>query len=144
MLLDKHTLPFFGSKEIGEITVGDVQQFFNSKAHLSMSTNKHIRYLLNGIFDSALEDDLVTRNVMSSKRLTIRGGEKPREALTSEQVQDICSHMPELGLRHRLLLSLLLYTGMRRGEILALEWKNVDMDGGLTKSINIADLSIYL
>ena len=131
LLLDKHILPFFKGKMLNEITVSDIQAFFNGKANLSLSTNKHIRYLLNGIFESALEDNFITRNVMGSKRLTIRGSEKTREALTLEQVQDICRQFPKLSLQDRLLLSLLMYTGMRRGEILALHWKYVDLDNGM-------------
>ncbi len=128
LLLEKHILPYFGARVLSAITVSDVQQFFNGKSTLSLSTNKHIRYLLNGILDSALEDNLVSRNVMVSKRLVVRGSEKPRKALSVEQVRDICLHMPKLCLQDQLLLSLLLYTGMRRGEILALEWSQVDFD----------------
>ena len=128
LLLERHIIPYFTKRILSEITVSDIQEFFNGKSKLSLSTNKHIRYLLNGIFESALEDNLISRNIMSSKRLTIRGSEKTREALTTEQVQDICKQLPKLNLQDRLFLSLLMYTGMRRGEILALDWKHVDLD----------------
>lgn len=139
MLMVNYIIPFFKKKDVNEITVSDIQRFFNSMSDLSLSTKKHIRYLLNGIFDSAMEDGLIPRNIATSKRITVTGKECPRSALTPEQVRDICQHMQELDLQQRLLISLFLYTGMRRGEVLALEWRNVDMDRALIHVIQSVD-----
>ncbi len=130
-LLSKHILPYFGGKHISAITLNDVQKFFNTKSNLSESTNKHIKYMLSGIFQSAVEDGYMDRDLTKSTRLTISRKRTERQALEQADVQDILANLNKLTERERLLIVLLLFTGMRRGELLALKWQDIDLENGL-------------
>lgn len=130
-LLSKHILPYFGEKNISTITLNDVQKFFNTKASLSESTNKHIKYILSGVFQSAVEDGYMKRDLTKSTRLTISRKKTERQALELDDVQDILSNLNKLSQQEQLLIVLLLFTGMRRGELLALRWQDIDLKEGL-------------
>ena len=69
-----------------------------------------------------------------SKRLTYSKKKTFREALSIEDAQDIITNLPKLELKDRLLVALLLFTGIRRGEALGLQWEDIDFD---RKLINI-------
>jgi len=63
-----------------------------------------------------------------SKRLTYSKKKTVREVLAIEDAQDIIYNLPWLELKDRLLVALLIFTGIRRGEALGLQWKDVDFD----------------
>ena len=115
-MMDKHILPFFWKMHLDEITTKDIQQFYNCKSNYSREYLKHMKYLINGILQSALEDKLITENPMDSKRLTMSKKATERQALTEEAAKDIIAHIPSLeNPQHQLLIALLIYTGLRRG-----------------------------
>lgn len=127
--LKNHVIPFFKGKHVGEITTKDVQDFYNAKKNLSASVNRQCRTLLIGIFNSALEDGLIAKSPMTSTRLTIISKKvKTREPLTPEQIKDIEANLHKLCTEDKTLLALLMYTGMRRGEMLGLRWSDIDFD----------------
>ena len=127
-MMERHILPFFGSMRLCDIHTPDIQRFFNEKRRYSTSYIKHMKYLISNIMESAMEDQLITSNPVSSKRLTMPKRVKEREALNLEQVMDILAHIPDLkDPEQERLLMLLLFTGMRRGELIALRWEDVDL-----------------
>lgn len=124
--IQKHLLPYFEGKRLDEITTADIQGFYNSKAHLAHSTVHCMAVILHGTFQSAIEDGYLLRNPTESKRLSMTDKKTERNALPAETVVDIIRNLWRLEDFDRLLLSLLLFTGMRRGEALGLRWEDID------------------
>lgn len=127
--LKNHVIPYFDGKHVDEITTKDVQAFYNAKANMSASMNRHFRTLLIGVFNSAVEDGLIEKSPMASTRLTIISKrETPRNSLHPEQIKNIQNNLHQLCTPDKTLLALLMYTGMRRGEMLGLRWYDIDFD----------------
>ena len=122
----KHIIPYFEGKRLDEITTADVQGFYNSKAHLAHSTVHCMAVILHGTFQSAIEDGYLVRNPTESKRLSMTDKKTERNALPAETIGDIIRNLWRLEDFDRLLLALLLFTGMRRGEALGLRWEDID------------------
>ncbi len=79
-------------------------------------------------FDGAVEDDLIPKNPFRSKRLRLIGKESAIvKAYTEDEFRDFEKEvLPLLEKNARLFAAITLYTGMRRGEICALRWEDID------------------
>ena len=99
----------------------------NREAGLSDSTVRLVYTVCRAMLDIAVRDGLVRRNAAAAvKRPTI----KPSEAryLTVAEVGRLLA--AARGDRLEPLIVLMLGTGLRRGEALALHWNDVDLAGG--------------
>ena len=130
-LLRKHINPFFGEMMIGQISVSTVQRFYDAKCDLSKSTLHQCSVILHQIFKAAIEDRLIDFNPTESVRLTYSQRVQPREALQDEDIRDIIRQLPRLKGSDSRLINLMIYTGMRRGEIVGLRWEDIDFDNDL-------------
>ena len=93
------------------------------RKHLAASTRRTCYIVLYGVFADAVKDDLLTRNVVA---LSDRPKVEKEEAafLTVDQVAALLKAAD--GSRYRALFEVLVMTGMRRGEALALRWADID------------------
>lgn len=129
----KHLLPEFGAMNLYDIRPFDVQSYFDSKSDLALKTQKEHYNVLCAFFDYAVDDEdvLLPRNPARSKHVTVKYSEKDsqiRDALPSEVIREIIDKIEDLPLMQRRLMALLLFSGMRRGEILGLRWEDFDFD----------------
>ena len=129
----KHLLPEFGNRNMFEIKPFDIQTYFDSKADLSLKTQREHYNVLCALFDYAMDDErvLLPRNPARSRHVTLGQSNKPtvvREALTSDVIQEIISQIGDLPDDQRRLMALFLFTGMRRGEVLGLRWEDLDLE----------------
>jgi len=131
-VLKKHLIPTFGEMDVSAITIDDVQRFMNSKSNMSRKSIHEMVMVLGMILECAVEDGLLPRNPARSKRLRNPSRKvTTRNALTSAELTDIISHLHLLTEeRDRMMLVLLIFTGMRRNEVLGLRWDDVDLTGG--------------
>lgn len=124
----KHILPYFRSANLSDIKQKDVQSFLNSKSTYSYSSLQKLRTILSGIFEYAIANDYCHKNPVKgtqlSRKSTDRTGEK--KAYTYQQALEVISLAQNI--KNGTDIIVLLKTGLRRSELLALQWKNVDME----------------
>jgi integrase len=122
-----YIVPELGDVQLQKLTPGQVQALYTKiwKRGLSSKTVNSIHGLLHKALDDAVKAGLVARNVCESVTAprVIKRRAKP---LTVEQARQLF----EAARGHRLevLLTLAVVTGMRRGELLALRWSDVDLE----------------
>ena len=89
---------------------------------MARGTKAKIRNILSAIFTHALRYRWVTRNPIREVRQSAKRERIPSK-LTAGELGRLMSQLESL---YRVMLLLLVPTGMRRGEILALQWKDID------------------
>lgn len=116
-----------GQQFLKDIQQKDLQKFLNEKKHLSTSSLKKIKELLNNSFKYAISNNLIRINPVTDVKLPKSDVEtKGIEILTiNEQRAYIASTPDEL---YGLPCLVALFTGMRLGEVMALKWNNIDFN----------------
>jgi len=123
--LKNHILPAFGSTSICEVSPSHVSDFFRNLEgkKLSSKTLLNVYQLLHVMFEVALEYDLIENNPVRKKLHRPRHTHKKMPIWSAENVQKILLEVP---LRWRAAFWCIALSGVRLGELLALQWKDVD------------------
>lgn len=118
----------FGSKAVGNITVADLQAYYNEiRARASTSTaNRHLS-LLKSVFNRAIAWELFRGQNPAAK---IAKGKEPTNRLRYLSQAELQRLLGLSDAKIYPILACALLTGMRRGEIMALTWANVDLNQG--------------
>ncbi len=126
-LINGYIIPALGHLKLEKLTPQHVKSLYNQKAKdgLAAKTINSIHGVLHEALKNAVLWNLVSRNVcdvVSPPRMV----KTEKQSLTMEQahklLESVRSHRLEM------LLTLALTTGMRRGEMLALRWADIDLE----------------
>lgn len=118
-----------GKMVIKDIKKTNVEEFINTKSYLSKSSMSKIKIMLNMIFKSAISDTLTRSNPIID--VSLPNSEVKKKQIEVLTVDEQAKYMHALEKENkRMLLLTILYSGMRVGEVIALKWKNVDLDKG--------------
>ncbi len=133
-IIKNHIKPKFGEWRIDLITTNSIQKWFNELAKTySKETILKIKNTLSPVFDAAVEDEMITRNPIKSKRLENNGREvESHKALPTEKINEIKMGLPEMDQKAKWMGGLLSYTGMRYEEVLGCRFEDLSTDGWLT------------
>ncbi len=128
-MIDTHLMPVFGDMQLRLITKDAAQRFLTAKAEgdLSWKTVKHIRTAFGTILEAAVRDDLLISNPVRKTRMPRRGVVDEKAPIAPEGLKALIEKLAEPS---RSIASLLAMTGLRIGELLALRWQDVDLQGG--------------
>jgi integrase len=98
---------------------------------LDAATVKDVRRALSSIYAVAIKKELVTKNPVKNSTLP-KTEDKTRLFLDAAQCKQILSILrEEVAPQFRAMVSTLIYTGMRSGELLALRWCDIDFATGI-------------
>jgi len=125
-----HLIPALGHIKLQKLTTERVQEFCAQKQNegYKPKTTVLIHSVLSSALENAVKWELVGRNV--AKRVTLpRIGRYEARTLTVEQATELLE--VARGSRVEAALLVALTTGMRRGELLALRWGDIDFEKGL-------------
>lgn len=130
--LDKWVYPAIVDIKLPEITSAQISALLldmqgKGKAH---ATVVKVYTILNSLFKMAYLSDMIARNPMDKvERPKPRKDEiKPQtaQAYTAQEVRDILTALEGEPLKWRAFIHLLIDTGVRRGEALAVQWEDID------------------
>jgi integrase len=115
-----------GDMYMSDVRLDDLRVAMVPISQMSSKTYDHVNMLIKQIFKSALRSGFIDYD--SSEELPARGGVpvKPRQALTDEQVKTLLASIKETPVYLFILIGL--YAGLRREEILGLQWDCVFLD----------------
>jgi integrase len=132
-VVDAHLVPFFGDRTVDRITESDVGRL-DARLRgegLKPQSRRNILGLLSAMLTTAKRRGWVTENPVAAYEKPRRGrSETDLELryLTLEEVEAVVRAMPTdaVGQVEGALILAAAMTGMRRGELLGLRWKDVD------------------
>jgi integrase len=132
-MLENHIYPEFGNHSITEITRNEIKTFCYRKLEggLSARSVSYIARTLSAIFNQSIEDGIGSTNPAARPGKYIRTGDRRDKIdfLTPDEGRMLLETAREHRPRFYPLLLAALRTGMRQGEILALQWGDIDWHG---------------
>ena len=125
--VDVHLNPVLANLKLLELRPHHLHDIINgmSAAGLSSSTMKKVKITAAAILEYAIENDVLYRNVFKAVSVPSVPAAH-RRALTEYEIGLISSTWS--GHRLGVPALLMLYCGLRRGELLALTWNDIDLD----------------
>lgn len=139
--LRTRVLPEFGHLYLDEITYGKIEDFLHKLSKdgsrqdgkdgsLSKGTIEAQLRILKSIFKYAVVRKLIKENPTVGLNVKI-DDKKTNEPYNTEEIKLLLSALQNEPTHWRVMIMLALDTGMRRGELLGLEWKHIDWDNGV-------------
>lgn len=128
--LIKPFLDDYGTRQLKSITSDDIENFYLSRIRkVAAGTMTITHHHLKAMFNQAVEAGLLTKNPM--KRVSAPKGEsEARKPLEKRHIKALLAYAADKLFLGRM-IRLALATGMRRGEMCALRWSDIDLDTGI-------------
>lgn len=123
-VLNQHILPVIGGYRLRDITPMQIQAIMAGLAGKSNSLQSKVLINLRSIFKAAQENGLVAKSPVSSMLKPSGKKTVEKEALNAQERQLLLEWVKNPRARTFLLIAL--HTGMRRGEIVGLQWEDID------------------
>jgi integrase len=143
-IVNNFLIPALGNLALAKLAQSHIQEAYNrwstggrrdgKEGGLSPRTRRHIHRVLSSALARAVEQQVLARNPGDAFKKRLPKVER-REMVTLSAAQ---SARLLQAIRHTRVywpVLLALTTGMRRGEVLALRWKNIDLESGTLRVV---------
>jgi integrase len=140
-MIKKHINPAIGGIRLMQLQTSHLQKLYNEKIKcgradgkeggLSPRTVRYIHQVINGALKQAVKEKLISVNVSESVRLP----KNPKKEMKVLEVENVFTFLETAKnnryyKRYYAAYLLELYTGVRRGELLGLRWRDIDLKEG--------------
>jgi integrase len=138
----KNKKEIFKERIISDLHFDDVQKFLNLVARpqgvggkvMSLKLVQGVKLVLNLVISYAIKKNYLTENIADGIKIPKAKKTKKDEKFLNEQQIHVILKVVENNPKYTMIVKLLMMTGLRIGEALALEWKDIDVSN---KIINI-------
>lgn len=136
--------PDFGEMHIVDLKRSDVRAFYNHLAdeqHIKANTIDNIHTVLHQVLELGVEDEYLrynpSDNALKELKRAHNNDSKKKKALTVQEQELFVTFLSKQGQYHRWypIFTVMMWTGMRVGEITGLRWCDVDFEAE-TISVN--------
>jgi len=125
-----HIIPAIGTTPLQKLETKDIQHLINAlhEKGKSFTLIKHVHLIISGALKQAAKEQKVFRNVADNVELP-KAQKKKVRPLTKEEVKRFL----EVAKTNKYYPAFILEvgTGLRRGEVLALRWKDINLEAGI-------------
>lgn len=141
--------PEFGKTKIVDLKRSDVRGFYNylvEERHVQIRTVDNVHTVLHQVLELGVEDDYLrynpSDNAMKELKKTRNTDIQKRRALTIPEQALFENFISKEGPNHRWypIFTVMLWTGMRVGEVTGLRWCDIDLNEGI---INVNHTLVY-
>ncbi|WP_245864774.1 tyrosine-type recombinase/integrase [Terribacillus aidingensis] len=139
--VNSHIVPALGHLEISKITPRDIQSFYNdvkSSGSLSSENLRKLHTIINDSLNKAQKWDMILRNpaaLVDPPKVT----KKEVEVWDEDDIKTFLDFAKNS--RYYSVFLIALTTGMRRGEILGLRWKDIDEQNETLSVVQTMDMN---
>jgi integrase len=123
LYLANHILPKWGTVCLQDVRTVDVELWLNS-LRFAPGTRSKIRNIMSAVFNHAIRQEWMDRNPITKVRTSAK---RLREPDVLSPVE-LASLLAQLDLRERAMVILAGSTGLRRSELVALTWCDIDLE----------------
>ena len=138
-----------GHLRMDKVTPRQIQTFVNTLAKdganertgkpLASKTIRHYLSLISDVFGYAVKMGVVADNPCT--KVTVpKAEQKEKKIYTVEEVIKFLNLLENEPLKYRVFFNIAVYSGFRRGELLGLEWKDIDFENNV---ISVRRTSCY-
>ena len=140
--IEKHIKPYLGNIMLEKLKPLDLQNFYerelekgqlNGKGGLSARTVLAIHRIIHSALQQAVKWELIIRNVAEAVEVP-KAKKYQAKYLDDKQTEQLIKKAENTDIYIPIMIAI--YTGARRGEILGLNWENVDFEKGIIKIVD--------
>ena len=132
--IKNHLLPELGNIKLKNFTPAKITAFFKTRTY-SPATCRKIYVIMQSVFARAVEQGFLKETPCNKAVILPKGStaKKKKPSLDENQAKELLSMVQEYS-QFNTIIKVLLFTGMRSGECLALRWSDIDY---VNKTIHI-------
>lgn len=121
--LTNHIVPKWGALYLSDIRTVDVELWLHNLQY-APGTRSKIRNIMSAVFNHAIRHEWMDRNPITKVRVSAKRLREPDVLSPAE----IASLIAVLNVRERAMVMLAGSTGLRRSELVALTWADIDLE----------------
>lgn len=141
-LIDTYITPALGHMKLKDIRPQHIQSFIKNlqednvrtdgkPGKLSPATIKRIYSVLQAVLHNACKLELISVNPANKEKIELPTVQPAKvDIFTKEEAAALLGCLSKEPLMHQALINLAIVTGCRRGELVALEWPDIDFKAG--------------
>ena len=139
----RRTVEALGHLHMDKIKPFHIQQFYDNLAEdgmnkktggkLSSSTLIHYHRLLSSMFNRAVLWGFIGNSPLKVQPPKLE--QKEAAHLDTDQAAALLEALDNEPIQYKTMVEILLYTGVRKGELMGLEWRDIDFDRGLIQIV---------